>query len=83
MRALLFDSFGGPEVLQFRKLPDPAAPPGHVQLAMRAIGLNFADLHRRRGNNFLPGEAPHINGYEGAGIVAAIGEGVHEFSLGT
>ena len=82
MRALLFESFGGPEVLQFRELPDTAAPPGHVQLAMRAIGLNFADLHRRRGNYFLPGKAPHINGYEGAGTVVAIGEGVDGISIG-
>ena len=62
MKALLFDSFGGPEVLQFRELSDPAVPPGHVLLAMRAAGLNFADMHRRRGNYFLPGEPPHING---------------------
>lgn len=82
MKALLFESFGPPEVLTYRELPDPAVPPGHVQLAMRAIGLNFADLHRRRGNYFLPGKAPHINGYEGAGIVVAIGEGVEEVAVG-
>ena len=35
MKALLFGSFGGPEVLQYRELPDPAVLPGHVQLAMR------------------------------------------------
>lgn len=82
MRALLFDRFGGPEVLQFRELPDPAVPPGQVQLAMRAIGVNFADLHRRRGNYFLPGEPPYINGYEGAGIVVAVGEGVCGIEIG-
>jgi NADPH2:quinone reductase len=82
MKALLFDSFGGPEVLQFRELPDPVVPPGHVLLAMRAAGLNFADLHRRRGNYFLPGEAPHINGYEGAGVVVAVGEGVKGMAIG-
>jgi NADPH2:quinone reductase len=49
---------------------------------MRAIGLNFADLHRRRGNYYLPGEAPHINGYEGAGVVAAIGGGVEGIAVG-
>lgn len=82
MRALMFERFGGPEVLQFRDIPDPAVPPGHVQLAMRAIGLNFADLHRRRGNYFLPGKPPHINGYEGTGIAIAIGEGVDGIALG-
>ncbi len=82
MKALLFDTFGGPEVLQFRNLPDPVVSPGHVQLAMRAIGLNFADMHRRRGNYFLPGKPPHINGYEGAGLVVAVGEGVEGFAIG-
>ena len=82
MKALLFESFGGPEVLQYRELPDPAVPPGHVQLAMRAIGLNFADMHRRRGSYYLPGKPPHISGYEGAGLVVAVGEGVEGFAIG-
>lgn len=82
MKALMFETFGGPEVLQIREVPDPTVPPGHVQLAMRAIGINFADLHRRRGNYFLPGPSPHINGYEGAGVVVAVGEGVTEVAVG-
>lgn len=82
MKALLFETFGGPEVLQYRELPNLAVPPGHIQLAMRAMGLNFADMHRRRGNYFLPGKPPHINGYEGAGVVAAVGEGVTGIAIG-
>jgi NADPH2:quinone reductase len=82
MKALLFERFGGPEVLEYRELPDPEVPPGHALLAMRAIGLNFADLHRRRGNYFLPGQPPHINGYEGAGVVVSIGEGVDGIAVG-
>jgi len=82
MKALMFERFGGPEVLEYGELPDPLVPPGHVQLAMRAIGVNFADLHRRRGNYFLPGKAPHINGYEGAGVVVAVGEGVDDLAIG-
>lgn len=82
MKALVFERFGGPEALEYRELPDPVVPPGHVQLAMRAIGLNFADLHRRRGNYFLPGKPPHINGYEGAGVVVAIGDAVEGLAIG-
>lgn len=82
MKALIFETFGGPEVLQYRDLPDPTVPAGHVQLAMRAMGLNFADLHRRRGNYFLPGKPPHINGYEGAGVVVAVGDGVDNIAVG-
>jgi NADPH:quinone reductase len=82
MKALLFETFGGPEVLEYRELPDPPVPPGHVQLAMRAIGLNFADMHRRRGNYFLPSKPPHISGYEGAGVVVAVGDGVEGLAAG-
>lgn len=82
MKALMFERFGGPEVLEYRELPDPEVPPGHVQLAMRAIGLNFADMHRRRGNYHLPGKPPHINGYEGAGVVVAVGEEVEDVAIG-
>lgn len=82
MHALTFETFGGPEVLRFRQLDDPPVPAGHIQLAMRAIGLNFADIYRRRGAYHLAGAAPHISGYEGAGEVVAIGVGVSGFALG-
>jgi NADPH2:quinone reductase len=82
MHALTFDTFGGPEVLRLRQLDDPAVPAGHIQLEMRAIGLNFADIYRRRGDYHLADAAPHISGYEGAGDVVAIGEGVSGFALG-
>lgn len=79
MRALVLDEFGGPDVLAYRELPDPAVPPGHLQLAMTAIGLNFADVHRRRGNHVIEGRPPYVLGYEGVGVVAVAADG---FSLG-
>jgi NADPH:quinone reductase len=71
MWALILQDFGGPEVLEHRELPDPAVPTGHVQLAMTAIGLNFADIYRRRGNHPIEGRPPYILGYEGVGVVVA------------
>ncbi|WP_457583340.1 zinc-binding dehydrogenase [Ensifer canadensis] len=82
MHALVFDTFGGPEVLSYREVADPAVPPGHIQLAMRAIGLNFADIYRRKGNYVLAGKAPFIAGYEGAGEVVAVGEDVEGVAIG-
>lgn len=82
MKALVFDTFGSSDVLQYRDIPEPALPPGHILLDMRAIGLNFADIYRRRGHYHLAGEPPYIAGYEGAGIVAALGEGVTGFAIG-
>lgn len=72
MRALCFDRFGGPEVLALREVPDPAPRPGHAVVRMAAIGLNFADVYRRRGNYHLAGEPPFIAGYEGAGVVESL-----------
>src|SRR5689334_10813474 len=76
MKALCFDRFGGPEVLEIREVPDPAPALGHAIVRLQAIGLNFADVYRRRGNYHLAGEPPWIAGYEGAGVIESIaGEG--------
>ena len=82
MYALVFDRFGGPEVLEYRELPDPAIPAGHIQLEVQAAGLNFADVYRRNGNYHLAGDPPYICGYEGAGRIVGIGAGVGGYSVG-
>lgn len=73
MKALTFDRFGGPEVLQVRDVPEPRLTPDGAIVRMQAVGLNFADMYRRRGNYHLEGQPPYILGYEGAGIVEAVG----------
>jgi NADPH2:quinone reductase len=83
MQALCFDRFGGPEVLALREVPDPAPRPGHAVVRMAAIGLNFADVYRRRGNYHLAGEPPYIAGYEGAGVIDSLeGAGEAPFRVG-
>lgn len=82
MFVLSFDTFGGPEVLQYHEQPDPAVLPGHVLVDVRAAGVNFADIYRRRGHYRALGQAPYINGYEGAGVVVAVGEGVNGIRAG-
>ncbi|WP_138494067.1 quinone oxidoreductase family protein [Paenibacillus pinistramenti] len=76
MKALVFEAFGGPEVLQFREVEDPVIGPNEILVRMQAIGLNFADVYRRRGNYHLAGNPPYILGYEGAGIVEKVGSSV-------
>jgi NADPH2:quinone reductase len=49
---------------------------------MKAIGLNFADIYRRKGNYHLEGNPPFILGYEGAGIVEKIGKNVKTIAIG-
>ena len=71
MKALAFERFGGPEVLELKEVPDPVPAPGEVLVRTRAIGLNFADVYRRKGNYHLKGAPPWIAGYEAAGEVVS------------
>ncbi|MBC6316113.1 quinone oxidoreductase family protein [Listeria grandensis] len=82
MKALVFNEFGNSDVLQYVDIPDAVAGKGEILLSTTAIGLNFADIYRRKGNYHLVGEPPYVLGYEGAGVVTAIGEGVTEFAIG-
>jgi D-arabinose 1-dehydrogenase-like Zn-dependent alcohol dehydrogenase len=79
MRAVIYDRFGAmPEV---RDVPDPAAPPGGVVLAVRATGLCRSDWHGWRGHD-PDVRPPHVPGHEFAGEVAAVGAGVHGWHVG-
>jgi NADPH:quinone reductase len=82
MKALCFDHFGGPQVLEYRDVPDPARLPGCVLVRPQAIGLNFADIYRRRGNYHLTGQAPYIAGYEAAGEVVEADSTSTSFRIG-
>jgi NADPH:quinone reductase len=72
MRALMFERFGGPEVLSIAELPVPQPAPGTAVVRMHAIGVNFADVYRRRGDYHIDGQPPYILGYEGAGVIETI-----------
>ena len=74
MRALTFDTFGGPEVLHLADRAPPEILPSTAIVRMHAIGVNFADVYRRRGDYHLEGAPPYVLGYEGAGVIAAVGE---------
>ena len=69
MKALTFSSFGKPDVLKYIEVDEPVLKQDEILVEMKAIGLNYADMMRRSGVYSLKGNAPYINGYEGAGIV--------------
>jgi len=69
MKALTFSKFGSPDVLEYIEIAKPQIKDNEILLKNKAIGLNFADIYRRKGNYHLKGEPPFIAGYEGAGIV--------------
>ncbi|MFD3447527.1 quinone oxidoreductase family protein [Microbacteriaceae bacterium 4G12] len=82
MKALIFETFGGPEVLQYKEIADPAIGPDDILVNMKAIGLNFADIYRRKGNYHLAGQPPYILGYEGAGVVEQVGINITDVKRG-
>lgn len=82
MKALVFNTFGGPEVLEYVDILNPVIGPDEILVRTKAIGLNFADIYRRKGNYHLAGEPPYILGYEGAGIVEEIGTSVQGIQVG-
>lgn len=69
MKALTFSTFGDSDVLEYIDIPNPQLKSDEILVEMKAIGLNFADVYRRKGNYHLKGNPPFIAGYEGAGIV--------------
>ncbi|MER6813855.1 NADP-dependent oxidoreductase [Spirillospora sp. NPDC000708] len=80
MKAARFDRFGGPEVLQIVDLPDPHPGPGGIRIAVRAAGVNPSDWKKRQG--LMDPELPQTLGYEAAGIVDELGEGVKDVAVG-
>lgn len=69
MKALIFSSFGEADVLEYAEISKPQIKEGELLIKNKAIGLNYADIYRRRGNYHLEGNPPYIAGYEGAGVV--------------
>lgn len=81
MKALTLSSFGSSEVLKYQEVNDPVLQDNEILVEMKTIGLNFADLMRRNGVYPMRGNAPFINGFEGAGIVKD-NNGHTEFRIG-
>jgi NADPH:quinone reductase-like Zn-dependent oxidoreductase len=80
MKAARFSRFGGPEVLEIVDLPDPHPGPGRIRIAVRAAGVNASDWKKRRG--LMDQELPQTLGYEAAGVVDEVGEGVLDVAVG-
>jgi NADPH:quinone reductase-like Zn-dependent oxidoreductase len=80
VKAARFSRFGGPEVLEIVDLPDPHPGPGQVRIAVRAAGVNPSDWKKREG--LMDPELPQTMGYEAAGVVDELGEGVADVAVG-
>jgi NADPH:quinone reductase-like Zn-dependent oxidoreductase len=80
MKAAQFSAFGGPEVLEIADLPQPHPGPGEIRIGVRAAGVNASDWKKRQGR--MDPELPQTLGYEAAGVVDELGQGVTDVALG-
>lgn len=82
MRSVVLTKHGPPEVLQVQERPDPVAGAGELLVDVKAAGINFADLMARIGLYPDAPKPPCVVGYEVAGTVRALGDGVSGFAVG-
>jgi NADPH:quinone reductase-like Zn-dependent oxidoreductase len=82
MKALVIPETGPPEVLRVEDRPEPKAGPGEVRVRVKAAGINFADLMARQGMYPDAPKLPAVVGYEFAGDVESVGDGVSEVQPG-
>src|SRR5215468_3392616 len=82
MRSVWIPKAGPPEVLEVRESPDPVPGAGQALIRVRAAGVNFADVSARLG--FYPDAPPFpcVVGYEVAGVVERLGDGVDGLAVG-
>lgn len=81
-RVIRVHELGGPEVLRIEDLEVGDPGPGLVRIRVSAVGLNRAEAMYRSGRYPIKPELPTLIGYEGVGVVEAIGPGVTGYSEG-
>jgi NADPH:quinone reductase-like Zn-dependent oxidoreductase len=82
MKASFFRAYGGPGVLEYGELPDPAPAAGEIVIDVHAASVNAADWKMRAGQYGAAVGFPHVPGRDFSGVVAALGKGANDFKLG-
>lgn len=80
VKSIVVDQYGGPEVLVLHDRNLRAPNNGEVLVCIRLVGVNFVDIYWR--NGFDPQPLPFIPGLEASGVVAAVGQNVHNVKIG-
>lgn len=82
MKAIVCKTFGDSSGLVFEEIGSGAPGAGEVRIAVRAVGINFAELVQISGEFQIPAPSPLIPGFEASGEVVEVGPGVEEFQMG-
>jgi NADPH:quinone reductase-like Zn-dependent oxidoreductase len=84
MRALQFTAYGLPDVVQVAEVPAPHPGPGEIRLTTKASGLSPGEVTLRSGSlhDAVPITFPYLTGFDAAGVVDEVGEGVTGVAIG-
>src|SRR5215217_6540936 len=82
MKAVIVTAFGSPEVMRVADVKDPAAAAGQVVVRVRAAGVNPVDTYIRSGVYGVLPALPYTPGFDGAGDVESVGDGVTAWAPG-
>jgi NADPH:quinone reductase-like Zn-dependent oxidoreductase len=82
MKAVFIEEHGGPEVLKYGDLPDPAPKSDEVVVDVVAASVNGADWKVRAGDSHRQSQFPYVLGRDFSGVVSAIGDAVHGLRVG-
>jgi NADPH:quinone reductase-like Zn-dependent oxidoreductase len=84
VKAVRFDRFGGPEVLELLDVPRPSPEAGEILVAVRAASINPGEIGIREGRleSLWPTTFPCGEGSDFSGVAEEVGEGVNEFAIG-
>ena len=80
MKAAVYYETGGPEVFRYEDVPDPTCGPGEVLISVEAVSIEGGDTLNRLGGDLV--SVPHIVGYQCAGKVLEVGDGVDDLVAG-
>jgi len=82
MRAIVLPRFGGPNLLELQEVEQPVPGPGEVLVRVMASGTNPVDAKLRANGSWANLTPPVILGYDAAGVIEALGPGVHDLAPG-
>lgn len=84
MRTAQIHAYGGPEQFKIEQVEEPQPGPGEIRVKIAAVAINPVDVKSRRGylKDWMPLQFPARLGGDVAGIVDAVGAGVHQFKIG-
>ena len=81
MKQVVFNTYGGANVLDIVQVEKPTPGPGELLLRVEAAGINYSDILRRQNTYFMPTPLPYVLGVEAVGTIEAFGESEGEQQL--